>query len=122
MTADTGQESLPVFVYGSLRDPEVRARLLGVRTDLSTEPAMLHGHARTLVPGFGYPFVVPADPGDRVDGELLLGLRAVDYDALDEYEDVGEGLYERAVVTVQALSGPVRAWVYLKGPAEPPLA
>jgi hypothetical protein len=40
----------------------------------------------------------------------------------DAYEDVEDGLYARAAVTVQTASGEKEAWVYLKGPAAPPLA
>jgi gamma-glutamylcyclotransferase (GGCT)/AIG2-like uncharacterized protein YtfP len=122
VTAGTGQPGLPLFIYGSLRDPEVRVRLLGGRTDLSTRPAVLHGHARKMVSVFDYPFVVPATPDSRVDGELLVGLKQADYEILDEYEDVDDGLYWRTIVTVQTPAGPERAWVYLKGPSEPRLA
>lgn len=122
MTPDEVQDTLPLFIYGSLRDPRVRTRVLGERTDLSTRPAVLHGHVRLMVPGFGYPFVAPAGPDDNVDGELLLGLRPADFVTLDVYEDVEDGLYVRDAVTVRMPNGPERAWVYLKGPAEPPHA
>jgi gamma-glutamylcyclotransferase (GGCT)/AIG2-like uncharacterized protein YtfP len=114
--------SRPLFVYGSLRDPRVRARLLGERADLTTRPAVLRGHARQATPDFDYPFVVPAGRGDLVDGELLLGLGPADYAILDSYEDVDDGLYQRVAVTVETPDGPVEAveaWVYLKGPATP---
>jgi gamma-glutamylcyclotransferase (GGCT)/AIG2-like uncharacterized protein YtfP len=111
--------TLPLFVYGSLCDPRVRARVLGERSDLTTCPAMLHGHARQVVPRFDYPFLVPADADDTVDGELILGLADADYPILDRYEDVDDGLYVRARVTVETTDGPVDAWAYLKGPAAP---
>jgi len=110
---------LPLFVYGSLRDPLVRARLLGERADLVTCPATLHGHARQTVTDFDYPFVVPAGSDGSVDGDLLLGLTDADYAILDQYEDVDEGLYVRAAVTVQTASGPANAWTYLRGPTAP---
>ena len=119
MTAEADQDILPLFIYGSLRDPDVRVRLLGQRTDLSTCPAVLSGHTRVLVPGFGYPFAVPAASDAQVEGDLLLGLRPADFDTLDAYEDVDDGLYQRVVVTVETPGGRERAWVYLKGPAEP---
>jgi gamma-glutamylcyclotransferase (GGCT)/AIG2-like uncharacterized protein YtfP len=122
VTSESDTERLPLFVYGSLRDPAVRARLLGPRGDLSTCTAVLRGHVRMLVPGFGYPFVVLATPDDRVDGDLLLGLQPADLAVLDEYEDVDDGLYRREVVTVETPDGDRTAWVYLKGPAEPPRA
>lgn len=109
----------PLFIYGSLRDPRIRARLFGERTDLATWPATLHGHARQSVTGFDYPFVAPAESDASVDGDLLLGLEDADYAILDHYEDVDDGLYVRAAVTVETASGPVDAWTYLRGPAAP---
>ena len=115
--------TLPLFVYGSLRDPSVRARLFGPRPDLTTCAATLPGHLRVTVPSFGYPFLVPADvatdPDAQVGGELLLGLRAEDYPVLDRYEDMDDGFYVRARVTVQTASGPRDAWAYLRGPDAP---
>jgi gamma-glutamylcyclotransferase (GGCT)/AIG2-like uncharacterized protein YtfP len=110
---------LPLFVYGSLRDPSVRARVLRGRTNLTTCTAVLHGYARQMVPSFGYPFVVRADPETQVVGDLLFGLQAADYRLLDAYEDTEDGLYVRAVVTVETPNGREDAWVYLKGPAAP---
>jgi gamma-glutamylcyclotransferase (GGCT)/AIG2-like uncharacterized protein YtfP len=109
----------PLFIYGSLRDPGVRAGLLGERLDLTTCPAILRGHTRQRVSNFDYPFVVPAAPAARVDGELLLGLQPDDYAILDRYEDVDDGLYMRVGVSVDTAAGPVDAWTYLKGPAAP---
>jgi gamma-glutamylcyclotransferase (GGCT)/AIG2-like uncharacterized protein YtfP len=116
---DGRQPPRPLFMYGSLRDPRIRARLLGNRADLTTCPAVLHGHARQIVPNFDYPFVLPAGPDARVDGELLLGLLSADYTTLDRYEDVDGGLYARAAVMVETPNGPVDAWTYLKGPTAP---
>ena len=118
---------LPLFIYGSLRDPQVRTQLLGPRPDLTTCPATLHGFVRQTVPSFGYPFLVPADadagpvarPTARVEGELLLGLGAADYRVLDRYEDLDDGWYVRSVVTVQTADGPADAWAYLRGPNAP---
>jgi gamma-glutamylcyclotransferase (GGCT)/AIG2-like uncharacterized protein YtfP len=112
--------SLPLFIYGSLRDPRVRARLLGERADLATRPAVLHGYARIMIPDFDYPFVVPTDADAQVDGELLLGLRSADLALLDTYEDVDEGLYERVVVRVQTRDGEMMdSWVYRRGSGTP---
>jgi gamma-glutamylcyclotransferase (GGCT)/AIG2-like uncharacterized protein YtfP len=116
----TPAASLPLFIYGSLREPGVRARLLGDRAELVARPATLHGYRRLLVPDFDYPFVVPGATEDRVDGELLLGLTDADYAILDRYEDVDDGLYARDGVTVQTPGGPVGAWAYLKGSAASP--
>jgi hypothetical protein len=111
--------TLPLFVYGSLCDPDVRARVLGARTDLTTCPAVLRGYARRTVPGFAHAFLVPAEPDTSVDGELILGLMDADYPILDAYEDVDDGLYLRAAVTVETADGPLAAWTYRGGPAIP---
>ena len=99
--------TLPLFVYGSLRDPRVRTRVLGERPDLTTCPATLIGHERQRVPSFDYPFLVPADADASVDGELILGLRDSDFPILDHYEDVDDGVYLRDRVTVETADGPV---------------
>jgi gamma-glutamylcyclotransferase (GGCT)/AIG2-like uncharacterized protein YtfP len=111
-------DSLPLFVYGSLRDPAVRASLLGERADLTMQPAALPGYARLLVPGFGYPFIVPAADA-RIDGEMILGLHASDYAVLDEYEDVSDDLYARVQVQLQTPEGACSAWAYIKGASGP---
>ena len=116
----TPAATLPLFVYGSLRDPRVRARLLGKRADLTTIPAILRGYARQTVPGFDYPFIAPATPDDDVEGEIILGLTEADYPILDRYEDVEDGLYARTAVALETASGRKVAWAYLKGPAASP--
>lgn len=119
----TAPGTLPLFVYGSLRDPTVRACLLGTFAEkIATSPAALHGHAIQRAAHFEYPLLAPAAPDARVDGELLLGIDDGDLEIFDAYEDVEDGLYVRAAVTVHTASGPRGAWVYLKGPAAPPLA
>ena len=108
---------LPLFVYGTLTDPRVRERLLGRRPDLEVVRAVLRDYARVTVPGIPYPFVAPKTDG-AVDGMVIFGLTAADYTALDEYEDVADRLYERALVNVELLgcgaSHAVRAWVYAR--------
>lgn len=111
--------SRPLFVYGTLRDPELRTFIPGERSDLTTQPAILTGYAKQQSPTLAYPFLVP-EAGSQVEGELLLGLRAADYAILDAYEDVDQNLYERVAVTVETASGPASAWTYVKGPAAPP--
>ena len=114
-----GQPStLPLFIYGSLRDPGLRDFLFGERPDLATRPATLRGFSRHHSDAIGYPFVIP-DAEAQVEGELLYGLRADDYVVIDAYEDVADGLYARVQVTVEAEVGPVAAWTYVKGPNAP---
>jgi gamma-glutamylcyclotransferase (GGCT)/AIG2-like uncharacterized protein YtfP len=118
VTGGGSQPAPPLFVYGSLRDPRVRARVLG-RQHVTVCPATLRGWARQTVPSFNYPFLVPAAPEALIAGELMLELRAADYARLDDYEDTDSGLYVRHRATVETASGPVDAWVYVKGPAAP---
>ena len=113
----TEPASLPLFVYGTLRDPAVRASLLGPRSELTTSPATLTGYARQVVPGFAYPFIV-SEPGASVEGEIILGLRPADLDVLDEYEDVSSDLYARVQAEVETPAGPRPAWAYVKGTGE----
>jgi gamma-glutamylcyclotransferase (GGCT)/AIG2-like uncharacterized protein YtfP len=118
VTAEGASPALPLFVYGSLRDPGVRARVLG-RPHPTMCPATLRGWARQTVPDFEYPFLVPASSDAEIAGELMLGLRAADYARLDAYEDTDSGLYVRQRVTVEAPDGERAAWVYVKGPTAP---
>ena len=82
--------SLPLFVYGSMRDAEVRALVLGRECPaLRIEPAWMPGAAVALVPGESYPYLVAAD-GARAPGELIHGLDEAGLDRVlffegDEY-------------------------------------
>ena len=55
--------TLPLFVYGSMRDEEVRTLVLG----------RMPGVAAALVPGESYPYLVSLE-GARAAGELIYGL------------------------------------------------
>jgi len=115
-TADMSTE-LPLFVYGTLADPAVRANVLGDRPNVSARPAALVGYRRLRVPDFEYPLIGTGGPEDRVDGQLLGGLTVADYAILDQYEDVSDGLYARVRVTVTLEDGHGDAWAYVQGPA-----
>ena len=66
--------SLPLFVYGSMRDEDVRALVLGpARPAIRTEPAWMRDAAVALVPGESYPYLVSME-GERAPGELVRGL------------------------------------------------
>lgn len=65
---------LPLFVYGTMRDADVRALVLGRAAPAArVEPAWIPGVAAALVPGESYPYLVSVD-GARVAGELICGL------------------------------------------------
>ena len=66
--------TLPLFVYGSMRDDDVRTLVLGrIATAFRTEPAWMPGVAAALVPGESYPFLVSLE-GSYAAGELIHGL------------------------------------------------
>jgi gamma-glutamylcyclotransferase (GGCT)/AIG2-like uncharacterized protein YtfP len=108
-----------LFVYGTLTDPRVRARVLGRRPSLELAPARLRGYRRVIVPDYAYPFLVPSGGDAVVDGLAISGLTDADYALLDEYEDVDAGAYERVQVDVELVNrGATRracAWVYVGG-------
>ncbi|HYU19764.1 MAG TPA: gamma-glutamylcyclotransferase family protein [Chloroflexota bacterium] len=111
---------MPLFVYGTLLDPEVRAFVLGRRPDLETLRARLPGYRRSTESGFGYPFLVRAEE-DAVDGMLIVGLTEADYALLDEYEDIGDATYERVRAQVDLLGCGTdkRTWAWVYARPEP---
>ena len=74
------------FFYGTLRDPEVLAAVLGrPLPPRRLVPAWLPGHAARRVVAESYPCLVAA-PGERVDGVLADGLGARDAARIAFYE------------------------------------
>jgi gamma-glutamylaminecyclotransferase len=116
-SARDGAAPGPLFVYGTLMEPRVRAEVLGPDARATARPARLRGYRRVAVPGFAYPVIEAGAPEDVVDGRLLEGLTAGDYTRLDAYEDVDDGLYARVRVTVEAGDEHLGAWAYVRGPA-----
>ena len=96
-----------LFVYGTLADPAVCARLLG-RVPRPV-PARLRGYARHEVRGEAYPAIVAKSNG-LVKGLIYENISQVEVDALDTYE--GDE-YERIGVFVETEAGQARAWVYV---------
>ncbi|MGQ3328767.1 gamma-glutamylcyclotransferase family protein [Halorubrum sp. FL23] len=97
---------MDVFVYGTLTEPE---RVAGVLDSyVYVGPATLFG--LHLVEG-QYPTLAP---GGETAGRLL---RTEELDALDAYERVGEGLYRRVAIPLEAPDGhPDEAAVYVGDP------
>lgn len=78
--------TLPLFVYGTLCDPDLRAAVLG-RT---LPPGAVHaarapGFRAVHYPGRIYPALLRA-PGAAAEGLLLLGLTPFESDLLDAFE------------------------------------
>ena len=108
-----------VFAYGTLRDPNLLAVVLGHVFSGVRRPAVIHGFRRAHVEGFDFPVIV-REEGGRIDGILLEGLTEEDLVNLDAYEDVAAGLYDRVEgdVTVDgepADAPPLKAFVYVAG-------
>jgi len=106
--------SLPLFVYGTLLDPAFVANLL--ERPFIPEPADLLDFELLELAGLPYP-VVQVAAGERVRGRLYRHLSDHDFERLDAYEGVAEGLYQRTtaeVVRSAATDGPAeRVWLYV---------
>jgi gamma-glutamylcyclotransferase (GGCT)/AIG2-like uncharacterized protein YtfP len=101
-------DTLPLFVYGTLLEERFLARLLG--HPVPSRAARLEGWEVVELSGLPWPVIRPLDPapddrespGDTgVEGQLYLVAGAEDYHRLDAYEGVGEGLYQRTTVQVR---------------------
>jgi gamma-glutamylcyclotransferase (GGCT)/AIG2-like uncharacterized protein YtfP len=102
--------SVPVFLYGTLTDPDVLARVLGrpVRAD-GLEPARLDGFRRLRAAAASYPVLVPA-PDAAVDGLLLHPAGRRDILRLNHFES---GEYHAELRPVRTRAGATRpAWLY----------
>src|SRR5690606_31121397 len=75
-----------LFVYGTLRDPELRAAVLGHPVDRrQVAPAFAPGYRTVAYPGLIYPAIVAA-PGAMAPGDLLIDLPAIAFALLDAFE------------------------------------
>lgn len=101
-----------LFAYGGLTRPEVMERLLGRLPPY--RPAVLYNHRRVLDEETGFFRVVPSQ-GSKVDGLLYEGLSEAELAKLDEYEEVGRGLYRRERAEVRVGNLRRSAWIY-QGP------
>ena len=100
----------PLFIYGTLRDPDILAAVLGRNVPpAALQPATAQGYRTVYYPGQVYPALVAA-PGDSAAGALLQGLSAGELAALDAYE--GDE-YRRASLVVQTDIGAGTALAYL---------
>lgn len=96
------------FAYGANLDQiAMSSRCPGARP---LGPARLEAH-QFFVMAEGYASVRPA--GDTTVHGLLWRIENVHLPALDEYEEVASGLYDRATVDVVGAAGRVPALIYL---------
>ncbi|MEM8872306.1 MAG: gamma-glutamylcyclotransferase [Pseudomonadota bacterium] len=113
MTPDT----IPIFVYGTLRDADVLATVLdGAEARLRPQPATLSDY--TVLCAVDGPFpVLRTRTGARAEGMLLTPMDREIADRLDFFE----GSYDYALETrqVETADGPVQARVYIPRADEP---
>ncbi|MGH7358088.1 MAG: gamma-glutamylcyclotransferase family protein [Candidatus Rokuibacteriota bacterium] len=95
---------LPLFVYGTLQDAGFASRLL--ERPVEIEPARLLDFELLRLEGLSSPAVFEA-PGEVVSGGLCRRLTGEDYERLDAYEGVHEGLYVR--LEAHAVAGEPRS-------------
>lgn len=98
--------ALPLFVYGTLRAPELVATVLG--HPASGIDAVARGHGVVLYPGRSYPALIRT-PGRDAPGLLLSGLTAEDIALLDLFEGAE---YARRPLKVRVEDRPVSAEAY----------
>jgi len=96
-----------LFVYGTLRDPELRAGVLG-RAVTGLE-ATAPGHAAVHYPGRVYPALVRR-PGSAAPGLVLTDLTPFERDLLDAFEGAE---YRRDMIAVMIGEELHEAFAYL---------
>jgi gamma-glutamylcyclotransferase (GGCT)/AIG2-like uncharacterized protein YtfP len=98
-----------LFVYGTLRDPDVLGLVLGRTAEAGQmRPATAAGYRVVVFPGRTYPGLRRA-AGAIAVGTLLTGLSAADLDLLDRFE--GEE-YRRGPIELIVSGAAARADVY----------
>lgn len=87
----------PLFVYGTLRDPDLLSAVLGRQPDRRTvAAAVAPGYRAVFYPGRIYPALIHA-PGETAEGDVVVGLSRFEHAVLDAFE--GEE-YRRGIVPV----------------------
>jgi gamma-glutamylcyclotransferase (GGCT)/AIG2-like uncharacterized protein YtfP len=87
----------PLFVYGTLRDPDLLAAVLGrPLSDAEALAAVAPGFRAMHYPNRIYPALIRA-PGGNAEGLALVGLTPFELDLLDAFEG---SEYRRSVVPV----------------------
>lgn len=108
--------ALPLFAYGTLRDPDLRALVLGrPALAIAALPAKAPGYRAVFYPERSYPALLRT-PGAAAEGLLLLDLSPFERDLLDAYEGAE---YRRGVVAVMVDEELHEAEAYLPTQAVP---
>jgi gamma-glutamylcyclotransferase (GGCT)/AIG2-like uncharacterized protein YtfP len=98
---------LPLFIYGSLLDPDRRAEIIGRPT--TAIPAVVHGYERARR---RYWFIRPRESA-IVCGAILTDLTPAELAVIDAYEEVPD-LYTRERISVTLADDSIReCQVYL---------
>jgi gamma-glutamylcyclotransferase (GGCT)/AIG2-like uncharacterized protein YtfP len=108
---DANEYHLPLFVYGTLRDPLIVRSLVGAVV-WKTEPAIALGRRHQV--SASYPAVSFQSPEDEIQGELLwLAPEAFEnaIRRLDDYEGSPE-VFRRVRIRVRLKEGHVQAYSY----------
>lgn len=103
-----------LFVYGSLKDPDLFF-------DITDEVCQEKDHAVLIDfgytdPVFGYP-AIESRKGSRIEGEIIYNVSERALAELDRYEDEG-GLYQRITTRVIVEKHEIEAEVYIKQTGE----
>ena len=96
-----GSSMRHLFAYGSLADPRRLDDVLGHGHCGERLRARLDGFERITTAAYPFPYIVAAH-GRSVDGVLLMDFSSDEVDALDRYEEVDQGIYQRQSVEVEA--------------------
>jgi hypothetical protein len=108
--ADGSAEDLPLFLFGTLRDPDLFRVVFGrPQTALPCRPAHLPGHAAMRVAGGDFPVLV-ARPECRQPGLLVEGLAPAEIARAVFYESSG---YRLAPVRLRVTAAAVTARAFL---------
>lgn len=100
----------PLFLYGTLRDDDIRAAALGRHIAWAElVPASAHDHIAVYYPQRVYPALIPQS-GGAAPGLLLTEASESDLACLDAFEGAE---YRRAVISVMAGGRAITAEAYL---------
>lgn len=104
------EQAHPLFLYGTLRDSEILAAVLGREVppeEIVT--AVAPGWRAVYYPGAVYPALIPG-LRHAAEGVVLKALPPADHDRLDAFEGVE---YRRGLIDVTLGAETIAAWAYL---------